>query len=52
MLGVIYWVAGMVFVLIGTVVLSRGKTMNGVLWISAGVICGPVAMGLFLPPPS
>lgn len=52
MLGTIYWIAGLVFVLIGAVVLSRGKTLPGVLWISAGVICGPVAMGIFLPVPS
>lgn len=51
MLGTIYWIAGVVFVLIGAVVLSRGKTLYGVLWIVAGLICGPVAMGLFLPAP-
>ena len=52
MLGTIYWVAGLVFVLIGAVVLSRGKTLYGVLWIAAGVVCGPLAMAALLPGPS
>ena len=52
MLGLIYWVAGLVFVVIGAVVLSRGKTLSGALWIAAGVICGPVAMAALLPGPS
>ena len=52
MLGTIYWIAGLVFVLIGAVMLSRDKTLPGVLWIAAGVVCGPLAMAAFLPGPS
>ncbi|UYM06638.1 GPGG-motif small membrane protein [Solicola gregarius] len=48
MLGTIFWIAGVVLVLAGTVTLARGETLYGIVLIAAGVLFGPVAMALYV----
>lgn len=49
--GIIFWFCGVVLVVAGAVTLGRGKTPEGVMFIVAGVLLGPVAMTLFIGPP-
>ena len=50
-MGIVFWVAGVVLVLAGAVGLARGRTPEGVILIVAGLLTGPVAVSMFLPPP-
>lgn len=49
--GIIFWVCGIVLVIVGAVTLGRGKTPEGAMLMVAGVLLGPVAMMLFIGPP-